>query len=88
MWVSPLGTVSYSTVTTVPQKCKKNKKKLPERLEELNKLNEAHRAVWNHQILEAFETAFTSSVPRPAAPCPATHREKAKYLKLNEKGRF
>lgn len=36
---------------------------IPERLEELDKLDEAHGAVRNHEILEAFKTAFTTTVP-------------------------
>lgn len=51
---------------------------LPEWFEKLDKFNEAHCAVGNHEILKAFETAFTPTVPRSAAPCPATHREKGK----------
>ena len=49
---------------------------LPEWLEELNELNEVHRAVGNHEILKALEAAFTSTVPWPAAPCPTTNKEK------------
>lgn len=81
--------------------CSKNVKKqqaieeqfsyLPEWLEELHKLNEAHCAVRNHEILEAFETAFASTVPRPAAPCPTTNKEREIYLNLKwekKRGRF
>lgn len=76
--------------TTLVQ-CTKNVKKqdveeqfshIPEWLEELNKLNETHCAVRNHEVLEAFETAFTSTVPRPAAPCPRNNKEREKYLNL------
>lgn len=61
---------------------------LPERLEELNEFNEAHCAVRYHEVLEAFETAFTSTVPWPAAPCATAHREKSKYLSVTDKGAF
>lgn len=46
---------------------------LPEWLEEFHKLNKAHRAIRDHEVLETSETAFTSTVPWPAAPCPETH---------------
>lgn len=61
---------------------------LPERLEELHKFNEAHCAVRYHEVLEAFETAFTSTVPWPAAPCPTAHKEKSEYLNVSDKGAF
>lgn len=41
---------------------------LPEGLEELDKLNEAHGAVRDHEVLEALEAAFPSAVPTLAAP--------------------
>lgn len=60
---------------------------LPEWFEKLDKLDEAHCAVRNHEILKAFETAFTPAVPRSAAPCPAGPKEKETYIRWDGKNK-
>lgn len=64
---------------------KKTEQQVPERLEELDKLNEAHCAVRYHEVLKALETALPTTVPRPAAPRPDNETTvNSQYLRLAE----
>lgn len=67
---------------------KKTEQHVPEGLEELDKLNEAHCAVRYHEVLKALETALPPAVPRPAAPRPDDTTVNSQYLRLTETRRL
>lgn len=60
------------------------KRVAPERLKELHKLDKAHDAVGDHEVLETTEAAFSPPMPTSAVPCPEDR--KAENTELIPKG--